>query len=601
MLLLPVADALGAGVRLSLDMPRGKRSIAVGDVFYIYYTVADIQASAEKPRSVPGANILYFDRTGQSSSFTSVNGHTTQSSSVTYTLTLRAVKEGSFSFGPVSVGGARSNTLSYTIGAKGSNAAPQQNQRQQGSHADPYGNTDPNAGPKFIGKGDGNLFLRASVSKTSAYEYEALVYTVKLYTSYAAIKFIGASAAPKFEGFVIEESKDVSQSLTYETYKGKTYATAVIARYIIFPQMKGSLKVLGNTYTVSVDEREYYHDPFWGEMSVSRPLQLNVTPNDLVVNVRSLPQPQPANFSGGVGKFSIASKLPTGTLRTNQAASAVYTVTGTGNLKYVKLPELNAVYPPQLEVYSPTTDVKSTVGSSNVSGFVRFDYSFMPLETGNYHIPDVSLVYFNPETGRYETSVAHGADMHVEQGTASSKSQTKEKAVFHPALMSGGHLAKDHSAMIRHFSYWLWYIIPFCLLVASVIVYRRHIKANSDIILVRSRKANKMARTRLRKAAACMRRKDAEHFYDEMLLALWGYLGDKLRMPTSELSRENVAETLRGHGVAEDISQRVIALIDDCEYAKYAPSAAGGNMTSVYDSATSLINELEDAFKSLKK
>lgn len=599
MLMLPLADAFGAGVRLSLDMPRGKRSIAVGDVFYIYYTVADIQASAEKPKSVAGANILYFDRTGQSSSFTSVNGRTTQSSSVTYTLTLRATREGSFTFGPISVGGAKSNTLSYTIGAKGSNSAPAH--RQQASGSDPYSRTDPNAGPKFIGKGDGNLFLRASVSKTSAYEYEALVYTVKLYTSYAAIKFIGASAAPKFEGFVIEESKDVSQSLTYETYQGKTYATAVIARYIIFPQMTGSLKVLGNTYTVSVDEREYYHDPFWGEMSVSRPLQLNVTPNDLSINVRALPQPQPANFSGGVGKFSVASKLPAGTLRTNQAASAVYTVTGTGNLKYVKLPELNSIYPPQLEVYSPTTEVKSSVGSSNVSGFVRFDYSFMPLETGSYHIPDVSLVYFNPETGKYETSVARGAEVRVEQGAASAKSQTKERAVFNPALMSGGDLASNHTPMIRHFLYWLWFIVPFGLLVGSVIVYRSYVKANSDIILVRSRKANKVARGRLRKAASCMRRNDTEHFYDEMLLALWGYLGDKLRMPTSELSRENVAETLRGHGVAEDKSERVISLIDDCEYAKYAPSAAGGNMASVYDTATSLINELEDAFKSVKK
>ena len=131
------------------------------------------------------------------------------------------------------------------------------------------------------------------MSRATAYEQEALVYTVKLYTTYDAIKFIGATAAPKFEGFVVEESKDISTSLSYETYQGKTYATAVIARYIIFPQMEGQLKVLGNTYTVSVDEREYYHDPFWGSMSVAKPLQLNVKPNDLTVNVKSLPKPVP--------------------------------------------------------------------------------------------------------------------------------------------------------------------------------------------------------------------------------------------------------------------------------------------------------------------
>ena len=223
--------------------------------------------------------------------------------------------------------------------------------------------------------------MRASVSESNVYEQQALVYTVKLYTTYDAIKFIGATAAPKFDGFVVEESKAVSSSLDYETLDGKTYATAVIARYIIFPQMTGQLKVIGNTYTVSVDQREYYHDPFWGNMAVNSPLQLNVSPNDLTVNVKALPSPKPADFSGGVGKFTIASQLKSNNFKTNQAASIEYIVTGSGNLKYIQLPDLSTSFPPQLEVYTPKTDVKANVGSSNVSGSVSFDYSFMRLLT----------------------------------------------------------------------------------------------------------------------------------------------------------------------------------------------------------------------------
>ena len=132
----------------------------------------------------------------------------------------------------------------------------------------------------------------------------------------------------------------------------KTYATAVIARYIIFPQMEGQLKVLGNTYTVSVDERVLSR-PVLGSMSVAKPLQLNVKPNDLTVNVKSLPKPVPANFSGGVGQFKITSTLPAQNLMSNQAASIVYAVTGTGNLKYVKLPDLNALYPAELGGLQP--------------------------------------------------------------------------------------------------------------------------------------------------------------------------------------------------------------------------------------------------------
>ncbi|MDE5674083.1 MAG: BatD family protein, partial [Muribaculaceae bacterium] len=453
-LLVAGADAFAASVRLSVDTGRGRRSIAVGDLFYIYYEVADLDAVPEKPSSVPGAKVMYFERTGQSSRFTSVNGKTTQSFSYTYTLTLRAQKEGQYSFGPLTIGGVKSNAVTYSIGSD-VNPSP--------SRTGPQGEDRHNSadGPKFIGKGDGNLFLKADVSRSTAYEQEALVYTVKLYTTYDAIKFIGATSAPKFEGFVIEESKDVSNSFTYETYQGKTYATAIIARYIIFPQMEGELKVIGNKYTISVDEREYYHDPFWGSMSVAKPLELNVTPNDLTVNVKPLPKPVPANFSGGVGQFRITSDLPSQNFKSNQAASVIYTVSGTGNLKYVKLPDLNALYPSELEVYSPTPTVEANVGKSNVSGTAKFDYSFMPLEAGTFTIPSVQLVYFDPQTGKYETSEAKGYTVNVGKGTGSERSQTKGKLSFNQTLLPvGNDLSLSHTPYVERFVYWLFYLIP---------------------------------------------------------------------------------------------------------------------------------------------
>lgn len=573
---------------------RGRREIAVGDLFYITYEVMNSETAPDKPASVPGAKIMYFERTGQSSSFSNVNGKVTQSYSYTYSLTLKALKEGNYSFGPVTVDGEKSNTVSYVIGA--SNETNQPATSSGGSSPAPDRH-DSSSGPKFIGKGDGNLFLKANVSKTVAYEQEALVYTVKLYTTYDAIKFIGATAAPKFEGFVVEESKDISNSLEYETVGGKTYATAIIARYIIFPQMPGSLKVLGNTYTVSVDEREYYHDPFWGNLSVAKPLQLNVTPNDLTVNVNSLPFPQPSNFSGGVGEFNITSSLPSQNFQSNQAASIVYTVSGTGNLKYVKLPDLNSLYPPELEVFSATPEVKAEVGRNNVSGSSRFDYSFMPLESGVFTIPEVSLVYFNPKTEKYETSVAKGYTISVDKGKGSEKSQTRGMLSFNPDLLPVGKLKESHTPYIYTFAYWLFYIVPILLLLGVVIYYRAYLKANSDILAVRSRKANKMARMRLRKAEACMKRNEADKFYDEMLAALWGYIGDKLKMPTSELTRQNVSEKLEGKHIDTGVIDEFILLLDDCEFAKYAPSSTKHNMLPVYNAGVKVINRLEESFR----
>lgn len=590
------ADA--SSVKLTESPARGKRAIEVGDVFYIYIEVTDLRDRPSVPSSVPGAKILYFDHTAQMSQMTSVNGNVRQSTSDTWTVTLKAQKEGTFSFGPVSVGGVKSNVLRYTIGKQGSSGGGREPSRQQPSAA----TDDDSSKPKFIGKGDGNLFMRASVSETNVYEQQALVYTVKLYTTYDAIKFIGATAAPKFDGFVVEESKAISNSLSYETYNGKSYATAVIARYIIFPQMTGQLKVVGNTYTVSVDQREYYHDPFWGNMAVSSPLQLNVSPNDLVVNVRPLPAPKPADFSGGVGKFTLSSQLKSKDFKTNQAASIEYIVTGTGNLKYVQLPDLSTLYPAQLEVYTPTTDVKANVGSSNVSGSVSFDYSFIPLEEGTFKIPSIRLVYFNPETGKYETSESKSYDITVGKGKSSGKSQTNSRLRFDPELqdVDASDLSLVHIPYIYKWVYWLWFILPFAMLSISGIVYRNYMKSHADLAAFNSRRANKLAGRRLRKAYANMKKGNVEAFYDELLIALWGYLGDKLKMPTSELMRDNIKAVLDKNGIPEEQTAKLLESLDNCEYVKYSPDSGKASMKKSYDEAIDVINSLERSFKKIK-
>lgn len=605
LLLIMVAVAVSAfagSVRLRVDIPRGKRSIGVGDLFYISYEVTDINKAPEKPAQVPGAKVMYFDRTGQSSRFSSVNGKTTQSFSYTYTLTLKAEQEGNFSFGPVTVDGVKSNSVDYAIGAATAVTPPPSGGSSSSPSPDRNSRGEQQQGPKFIGKGDGNLYLRASVSKSRAYQQEALVYTVKLYTTYDAIKFIGATAAPKFDGFVVEESKDISSSLTYETVNGKTYATAVIARYIIFPQLTGELKVSGNTYTVSVDEREYYHDPFWGNMSVAKPLQLNVTPNDLTVTSMALPSPQPADFSGAVGTFSIASDLPAAKYESNHASSIVYTVTGTGNIKYVKLPELNDIYPKELEVFTPTANVETTVGSSNVSGKVKFDYSFMPLETGIFQIPAVRFVYFNPSTGRYEHSEAKGYTISVGKGAVSAMSQTTSTLAFGQDLMPVGRLAKEHGLYVRSLWYWLLlYVLPLAVLVTLALIYRNYIKTHADMSAVRSRRASKMAQRRLKKAGVCMRKGEREQFYDEMLFALWGYLSDKLKMPTSELTRDNIRVKLLDQGIEPEQADNMIKLLDECEFAKYAPAASGVTLEDIYKEGVEAINGVEESLNRQKK
>lgn len=584
-------------VRLSVAMERGKREISVGDKFYITIEVKDVNGNPEEPKNIPGAKLLYFAHTGQSSSFSSINGKATHSVSNIYQVTLRAQEEGNFTFGPITVGGVKSNSVAYAIGAPMPDQPPVTN---NGSPRQDNRRIDPDK-PEYIGKGDGNLFMRAEVSNAHAYVNQAILYTVKLYSTYDAIKFIGATASPKFDGFVVEESKDISTSLEYETYNGKTYATAIIARYIIFPQHEGTLTVKGNTYTVSVDQREYYRDPFWGSISTSKPLQLNVTPNELTVNAKPLPKPVPADFSGGVGTFKITSSLPAQKFVTNQVASIDYTVEGTGNIKYITLPDLQKIYPSELEVYTPTSESKVNVGRYDVSGSIKFDYSFMPLEWGNFRLPDVKLVYFNPSTGKYETSVAPGYEIAVERGTGSEKSQTKTSASFDSTLMPvKTNLSFTHRPYVYGFLYWLFYIIPIGGIIIAYVSYKSYLSANSDILAVRSRKANRMARRRLKRAYAYMMSNDRNNFYDEIISSLWGYLGDKLSIPVSELSRENISGKLAMKDISDNNIQSLISLLDDVEFEKYAPSSAS-DMNDIYEKTISMMNSLEEAFKNAKK
>lgn len=586
-------DARAGTVKVKMETPGGGSKIAVGEKFYIEIEAINCGGGQLSSQTVPGCALLYHAVSSESS-VSSSGSSMTSIHKVTATLTCMGQTPGKYTFGPVDVGGVKSNRISYEVVGAGASTSEPNMPRQQSSAVPEY---DSGKGPVFVGKGNEEMFMRASVSKTKAYEQEALVYTIKLYSSYQYIKFLGATEAPKFEGFVIEESKDVSTSLSQETLNGKTYYTATIVKYIIFPQKAGKLKIMGNTYTVSTDAMSYYHDPFYMTMQVKRPIQLNVTPNDLVVDVMPLPQ-APPEFIGAVGKFSISSQMPKQNLLTNTPASITYTITGTGNIKYIKMPELNDKFPPSIEVFTPEVSVDATVGASNVSGTAKFDYSIVPQQTGDFSIPQLKFAYFDPDEGVYKTMEAKGYSITVAQGSSSDKSQ--QASTFFSALMPVGKLSSNTvEPYVFSFSYWLWFILPILIFFLSLTGYRKYMHDHEDIEALRSKKANKMAMKRLKKAYACFKANDEEKFYDEMLSALWGYLGDKLKMPASELTRANVSDEFKKHGISETTFMPVINLIDECEYAKYTPVSRDANMRQLYADAILALEKVDNEYTSL--
>lgn len=591
-LMFSITSALAAPfIKISTDAPGNK--IGVGETFHITIEAANCPGKLDLDRAPQGCKVVYRS-TSSSSSSTVSGGHVEQDRRTSLILTCKGETPGKYSFGPVTIGSVKSNTISYQVvndPTRKSSRSESDNSSQQSTS----GRHDPNSGPMFIGKGNEEMFLRASVNKSTAYEQEAIEYTVKLYTTYHTIKFLGAAAAPKFEGFVVEESSDVSKSFIFEDYNGKTYQTAIIARYIIFPQKSGTLNVLGNTYTVSTDSEQYYHDPYFSTMTVRTPIQLNVTPNDINIQVKPLPSPIPANFIGGVGHFSLQTKMPSLNLSTNSGGALEYIIEGSGNIKYIKLPDIAPLFPSSIEVYSPTVNVDAKVAGNTVKGTATFDYSLVPKESGNFTLPAIDFAYFDPESGEYRKLVSSTYSITVGQGKISDKSQ--QALTFNSDLMPvGKSFKKVGPPYVDSFLYWLWYIVPVIIFIISLGAYRKYMKDHEDLTLLMSKKANKMALKQLSKAYQSLKAKNEEEFYDNMLAALWGYIGNKLKMPTSELTRSNVGEEFSKHNVKESTFMPIINLIDECEYAKYTPVARDSNMKQLYADALQSISKIENEY-----
>lgn len=612
LLTFPILGNATSFVKLSID----SNVVREGQSFYI-----EIEADTDGPFSLEpdqeptDFKVVYQKPSYVSGSSVSINNGQVTHSQISYstlTLTCKANKPGKYTYGPITIDGVKSNTVSFEVVDANAYVAP--------SYVDPLSSFsfnidpfavdpaaiaafamdptsfDPTKGPIQVGKGNEEMFLVADVNKTSAYEQEAIEYTVTLYTTYQDIRFLGAAASPKFEGFVIDESTDISQSFSAKQYKGKLYKSLVIAKYIIFPQKAGKLLIKGNDYTVATTNWSLYYDHYFGNMIDKQPVQLNISPNDIEINVKELPTPIPYNFIGGVGDFKITASMPNTNVATNIPSQLVFKVEGSGNIKYVKLPDIAPFLPKTIEAFSPNVTNDSKISGNTVTGSSTFDYSIIVKETGDVVIPAMEFSYFDPESGEYKTMKTEEIKLAVTQGQTSSRSQTL--LTFESDLLPVGKTQKgEEEPYIESWLYWMWYAAFVFIFILCLASYRKYIRDHENIDQLRSKKANRMALRRLSKAYKCYKNGQEEAFYDEMLAALWGYLGDKLKMPTSELNRNNVGEEFKKHNVKESTFMPIINLIDECEYAKYTPVSRESNMRQLYSDAIATLSGVESEYE----
>ncbi len=582
----------GQDIALKVEYPA---VVSAGQQFNISYTVNLGGGEFSAPAFSPFYKLM-GPQTSYSSSTQIINGKMSHETSYTYVYFLQAQNEGKFVIAPatftfknkayysdsmhIEVIGNSSQKQNVPVGSNGTTTA-------QGEES-----------------GTGDIFVNLLLNRKEVYLGEFIVATVKIYTR-INISGINEIKFPAFNGFF--KSDLVTPPLTslqQENVNGKTYGTGVVQQFLLFPQISGDITLDPVQMSVLVQQKSAQSDPFFGDFFTQyQNVPKAIASQALKIRVKPLPGAQPDDFSGVVGKLELKSVLTKDTVNVNDAVNLKITISGSGNLKIASTPSLKLS--PDIEVYDPkvSDDIKN--GLNGTSGQKSFDYLLIPRHYGDFTIPSVTYSFFNISTGRYEKLATKEFHLYARKGNDQNSGITVYGGVakedvkylgkdirFIKSL--SGKLSKPGNIIVSGQSFYSAF--AFALLVFLLILFlrREHIRRNSDLSLVRNRKAAKVAVKRLHSASLCLKNEDIDKFYEEILKAIWGYLSDKLNIPVSDLTRSNAVTTLSERGIDDEKIMTLNSILDKCEFARFSPSTSETEAATIYDGASQFIKTVEN-------
>ena len=580
--------------------------VAVGEQFRLSYTLNTQDVTDFRMGDVPDAfEVLMGPSRSSQSSFQIINGHTTQSSSITFTYIVVAVKNGTFTIPAAHATAAGKDVSSNAL--KINVSGQTQSGQGGGSHRQQQMQSQPRAAGTPISGSD--LFIKVSANKKRVYEQEPILLTYKVYTLVDLTQLEGKM--PELNGFHTQEVPLPQQkSFKIENVNGRPYRTVTWSQYVMFPQITGKLKIPGITFNGIVIQQNRNIDPFeaffnGGSSYVEVKKQIQAP--GIEIQVDPLPQ-RPANFSGGVGHFSISAHLDNSEVKANEAVKLRVVVSGVGNLKLIKQPIVE--FPKDFDRYDAKVTDKSKLTANGVEGSMVYDFLAVPRHQGKFEIPPVEFTYYDTTAGGYKTVKTESFTLDVQKGTGGNSTVSDYTGQEDLKLLNKdiryikiGN-TKQHGTDDFFFGstgYWVSLVVLALIFISLFVIFRQRAIAGADIVGKRAGRANKVATKRLKKAARLMKDNRPNEFYDEVLRALWGFVGDKLNMPVERLSRENISQQLEARNVGNDVISQFIGALDECEYARYAPGDATGNMNKVYDTAISAITQIASTMKKSKR
>ena len=551
-----------------------------------------------------GFRLVWGPQKGTSTSISIVNGKRSKSVTNSYTYVLMPSRTGTFTLpgATATIQGKKVSSRSFSIEVVAGNAS-----RNSTGAAASSGNSAARQQQATGNISSDDIYMRLIVNKTRAVVGEGISATLKLYQRVNVQGFEDARF-PSFNGFWSQELQAPSSiEFKRENVGGEIFNTAVLRSWNLIPQKAGDVTIepaelvcLVNVRAATSSSGSIF-DSFFQDNY--RTVRKRVTTQPVTLHISALPAGAPASFGGGVGKFDMKAELTRDSLKTHDAASLKVTISGTGNLALLTAPKVSL--PPDFEVY----DMKSTdSGRSRV-----FEYPFIPRSHGEFEIGPVEYSYYDISSGRYVTLTSGPLMLTVARG-----------AELESAVSSGGQLVqtrrdvKDLGSDIRfissklpslsstgRFFVWsplFWGLAVLVMLAAAAVwfILRRRAALRADVAGSRNRAATKMARKRLAQAGEFLQKNLYTAFYEELHKTLLGFISDKLNMDATDMSKENISARLCSEGVSEGLAADFSALLDACEYARYAPDAGHDAMNSHYESAVSVISAIDSSMKKKK-
>ena len=568
-------------------------TVGLSDRFEVDFTFSGKDINSVRNFNPPGfANFLVLSGPNQSSSMQIINGAV--SGSLTFSYILQPKDLGKFTIGTASVDyngtNYKTSPLDITI-VKGSTNPQQQNNNTIST--------------KEIAD---NLFIRAVVDRSRVYLGEQVTVTYKLYTRLNIAAQMSISKLPQYQGFWSEEI-ETPTSINFETemYEGKQYKVGVLKKAALFPSQTGNLTVTPFELNVPVQIRgkksgnsffdDFFNDPFGS----SQVYNYNAKSNSVKVDVIPLPSANvPKSFNGAVGSFTLNTDIDKRKLKTNESLTLKVTISGKGNLNLVNPPEIN--FPNGFEKYEPKTNSEIN-RKGTISGSKTTDYLLVPRTPGKKEIPAITFSYFDPAKRSYVSLSSRAYTIDVEQGeniaAGDNSSYSKEDVKLlgediRYIKTSFDDIEKKSGLIIYKTGFWTAVGVPLFAFIVLIGWKRRNDKLAGNVQLLKFRRAEKIAKSRLKKAKKLMEANNHKEFYAEISQGLFGYLEDKLHIPKSEFSVERASAEIRKKSGSDDLIDQLKNSIEKCEYVRFAPNADESSaMNEIYTDTSKVIIEIE--------